>query len=64
MDYFDELETRSPEARETELMAALTGQIAHAKAAAPAYATILADVETAAETDRDSHDAMPVTRKT
>ena len=64
MDYFDELETRAPEAREAALMAALPAQIAHAKAAAPAYATILAEVDPAAVTDRAALARLPVTRKT
>ena len=34
-DFFDELEVRDPAARESELMAALPGQLAHAKAHAP-----------------------------
>jgi phenylacetate-CoA ligase len=64
MDYYDELETRSPEAREAALMTALPGQVAHAKAAAPAYAKILAEVDPAAVTDRKALAALPVTRKT
>ena len=64
MDYFDELETRSPEVREAALLAALPGQLAHAKAAAPAYAKILAEVDPAAVTDRAALASLPVTRKT
>ena len=64
MDYFDELETRSPEVREAALLAALAGQLAHAKAAAPAYAKILAEVDPAAVTDRAALASLPVTRKT
>ena len=63
MDYFDDLETRAPEARESALMAALTQQIAHAKAKAPGYAEILAEVDPAAVTSRAALAQLPVTRK-
>jgi phenylacetate-CoA ligase len=62
-DHFDSLETRDPEARERALLAALPRQIAHAKADAPAYARILADVDPAAVTSRAALAALPVTRK-
>jgi phenylacetate-CoA ligase len=62
-DHFDELETRDPAAREAALMAALPGQIAHAKATAPAVAKILNDVDPAAVTGRAALAALPVTRK-
>ncbi|WP_340116203.1 AMP-binding protein [Pelagibius sp. 7325] len=63
MDYYDDLETRSPEARETALMAALPRQVAHAKAKAPGYAEILADVDPAKVTSRAALAKLPVTRK-
>ena len=62
-DHFDDLETRSPEARETALMAALPGQLAHAKAATAGFARILEDVEPSAVRDRAALAALPVTRK-
>jgi len=62
-DFYDELETRDPEAREAALMAALPGQIAHAKEAAPAFARILKDVDAAAVTSRAALGQLPVTRK-
>jgi phenylacetate-CoA ligase len=62
-EYFDTLETRDPEARERALLAALPQQIAHAKANAPAFARILADVEPAAVTSRAALARLPVTRK-
>ena len=62
-DYFDELETRDPAVREAALMAALPGQIAHAKAEAPAFAEILAGVEAKAVTDRGALAGLPVTTK-
>jgi phenylacetate-CoA ligase len=63
MGYYDDLETRNPEAREAALMAALPGQIAHAKAKAPAYAEILAGVDPVAVTSRAALAQLPVTRK-
>jgi len=62
-DYFDELETRDPAAREAALIAALPGQISHAKAEAPAFAEILAGVEAQAVTDRAALAALPVITK-
>jgi len=63
MQHFDELETRPPEAREGALMAALPGQIAHAKKNAPGFARILADVDPAAVSSRKELARLPVTRK-
>ena len=63
MQHFDRLETRAPEAREAALMAALPAHIAHAKANAPGFARILADVDTAAVSSRAALAKLPVTRK-
>jgi phenylacetate-CoA ligase len=63
MQHFDQLETRAPEAREAALMAALPAHIAHAKANAPGFARILADVDPAAVTSRAGLAKLPVTRK-
>ena len=46
-DFLDELETADPEARERRQFAALGEQIAHARRAAPAFASTLADVDPA-----------------
>ncbi len=62
-DHFDELETRDPAAREAALMAALPGQIADAKAKAPAFAEILNGVDPQAVTDRAALAGLPVTTK-
>ncbi len=62
-EFFDDLETRDPGAREAALMAALPGQIAHAKTSAPAYRHLLADVDPDAVTDRAALAGIPVTRK-
>ena len=63
MDYYDELETRPAQQREAALMAALPGQIAHAKKNAPGFARILAGVDPAAVTSRAALARLPVTRK-
>lgn len=62
-DYFDDLETRDPDAREAALMAALPGQVARARDHAPGFGKILADVDPAAVTGRAALAALPVTRK-
>ena len=62
-EHFDTLETRDPEIRERMMLAALPRQIAHAKAKAPAFARILADVDPAAVTSRAALARLPVTRK-
>jgi phenylacetate-CoA ligase len=62
-EHFDTLETREPEARERALLAALPGQLAHAKARAPAFARILAEVDPTAVTSRAALAKVPVTRK-
>lgn len=62
-DHYDALETRSADAREAALLAALPGQIAHAKAKAPHFARLLAEVDPDAVTSRDALAALPVTRK-
>jgi len=62
-EHFDERETRDPEAREAALLAALPGQIAHAKNQAPAFAEILMDVDPPAVTGRAALARLPVTRK-
>jgi Coenzyme F390 synthetase len=62
-EFFDALETRDPAAREAALLAALPAQIAHARAAAPAFADILAHVDPAQVTSRAALAKLPVTRK-
>ncbi len=61
--FYDALETRSAEEREAALLAALRVQLAHAKAHAPAFAAILADVDPAEIVDRRTLALLPVTRK-
>jgi phenylacetate-CoA ligase len=62
-DFYDDLETRSSDQRETALFAALPAHLAHAKAAAPHFTRILAEVDPAAIRDRAALAALPVTRK-
>ena len=61
--FFDALETREPAEREAALMAALPGQVAHAKRASAALAHILAAVDPADVTSRRALAQLPVTRK-
>ena len=61
--FYDALETRSREAREAALMAALPQQILHAQQASPAFAGILADVDAAGVSSRAALARLPVTRK-
>ncbi|WP_029010023.1 phenylacetate--CoA ligase family protein [Azospirillum halopraeferens] len=62
-DFYDTLETRTPDERETALFAALPEQIAHARASAPYFASLLAEVDPASVRDRAALAALPVTRK-
>lgn len=61
--HYDALETRSPQAREAALMAALPVQIAHAQAHSPAFAHILAGVNATQIHNRAALAQLPVTRK-
>ncbi|WP_448190228.1 phenylacetate--CoA ligase family protein [Azospirillum sp. sgz301742] len=62
-EHYDTLETRDPQAREAALMAALPGHVAHAKANAPAYARLLADIGPHSIASRAALASLPVTRK-
>lgn len=61
--HYDALETRDPEARERALLAALPGQVAHARANARGFASILAQVDPRDVTTRAALATLPVTRK-
>jgi len=63
MENYDDLETRTADAREAALLAALPAQVAHAKEKAAGYGEILAEVDPAAVTSRAALAALPVTRK-
>lgn len=62
-DFYDSLETRSPDEREAALMAALPAQIAHAQQKSAAFADILQGVNAAGITSRVALAQLPVTRK-
>lgn len=62
-DFYDALETRSADARATAQFAALTRQVAHAKAHAPAYQGLLADINPDDVRDPAGLSRLPVTRK-
>lgn len=62
-EYYDELETRSADARAAWLAEALPRQIAHAKAGSAHFGRSLADVDPASVTDRAALAALPVVRK-
>ncbi len=62
-DYYDDLETLDPAAREAALFDAVARQIAHAKANAPFFTERLAAVDPEAVRDRAALARLPVTRK-
>jgi len=61
--YYDDLETRSPEARESALRKALPAQIENAGQTAPAYRALLEGVEAKSIDSRAALAELPVTRK-
>lgn len=62
-EFYDALETREPETREREQLAALRRQIAHAKAKTAYFGALLKDVDPEAIVSREALAALPVTRK-
>ncbi|HEY8049081.1 MAG TPA: AMP-binding protein [Ramlibacter sp.] len=62
-DFFDELETRSTDRREAQLMAALPGHVAHAQSKSAAFAQILQGVDASQVASRAALAKLPVTRK-
>ncbi|SFU78942.1 phenylacetate-CoA ligase [Polaromonas sp. YR568] len=62
-NFFDTLEHRPHASREAAQLAALPQQIAHAKTGAPAFTTILKNVDAQAVTSRAALAQLPVTRK-
>jgi len=61
--YYDDLETRSPEVRESALRKALPAQIENARQKAPAYRALLEGVEAKSIHSRPALAELPVTRK-
>ena len=62
-DFFDELETRSADARAASVAECLPEAIAHAKANAAGYGSALDDIDPATITDRAALTSLPVLRK-
>lgn len=62
-EFFDALETRSPEQREREQMSELAAQVAHAQQHSTAFAEILSGVDAQAVNSRAALAQLPVTRK-
>lgn len=62
-EHFDALETRDPQQREAQLMAALPAQVAHAQASSAAFAEILKGIDAAGVNSRAALAKLPVTRK-
>ena len=62
-DFFDDLETRSPEEREAALFADLPGQLRHAQQHAPAYTEMLRDIVAEDIDHREALVTLPITRK-
>ena len=62
-EHFDTLETRDPEIRERAQLAQLARQVAHARARAPAFSRLFADVEPGDICSREALAQLPVTRK-
>jgi len=63
-EFFDALETRSPEQREREQMSELATQVAHAQQHSTAFAEILRGVDASTVNSRAALAQLPVTRKT
>jgi phenylacetate-CoA ligase len=61
--HYDALESRAPDQREQQLMTALSSQVTHAQAHAPAFAKSLASIDASAVRSREALARMPVIRK-
>jgi phenylacetate-CoA ligase len=61
--FFDELETRDPAERETQLMAALPKAVAHSQKNSSAFAELLKGVDASRVTSREALAKLPVIRK-
>lgn len=62
-EFYDDLEIRDPQQREDQLMAQLSAQLAHAKANAPHYGEVFADLDPATMNSRAALATLSVTRK-
>jgi len=61
--FYDDLETRSADARETAQFEALRAQLAHAKSKTSFYGEMFKDLDPATITDRAALSKLPLTRK-
>jgi len=61
--YFDDLETRSADARESAQFAALQKQLAHSKSETSFYGEMFKDLDPTSITDRAALSNLPLTRK-
>jgi phenylacetate-CoA ligase len=61
--FYDALETRPPQERESAQFALLPGQVAHARSHSAAFADVLRDVDPTQVRDRAALARLPVTRK-
>ncbi len=64
VDFYDDLETQDPAAREARLFSGLSAQVAHAQKHSKAFQAILAGVDATTITSRAALATLPVTRKT
>jgi len=62
-EFYDKLETRDPQQRESALLERLPRQLAHARGRSAHYRDLLQDVDCAAVTSRAALARLPVTRK-
>lgn len=62
-EFYDSLETRTDDERRSDLIKAVAQQVAHAKANAPAYSDLLADVDPDSLTSEQAIAKLPLTRK-
>ena len=62
-EFYDDLETRSADAREAALLDALPGQVANAKLGAPYFSKLLEDIAPEEINSREALTQVPVTRK-
>ena len=62
-EFYDELETRSADARAASLAECLPAAVAHARDNAPGYAGALDDIDPSLITDRAGLATLPVLRK-
>jgi phenylacetate-coenzyme A ligase PaaK-like adenylate-forming protein len=61
--YFDRLEVRTSDERESQLFSELPARIAHAKSKSPYFAELLSEVDSSEVNSRRALAALPVTRK-